>query len=143
MEIMVDADWKKLTSLVLENVKAESTILDGEFMHMRGSLKNTIFLWDIFLYNGSLCSGLTYKERKELLTKIITPDLQLQVSQDYENNFLSVWDSLQNKEEDEGVVIKDLREKLRVSYTKLSNDKSPRQFKVLLEDKRNLLEKVG
>jgi ATP-dependent DNA ligase len=143
METIVDADWKKLTSLVLENVKAESVILDGEFMHMRGSLKNTIFLWDVFYYNGSYCNKLSYKERKDLLSKIVAPDTQLQISQDYQSNFQQVWEELSNKEEDEGVVIKDLREKLRISHTKLSNDKSPRQFKVLLEDKRNLLEKVG
>jgi ATP-dependent DNA ligase len=143
METLVDADWKKLTSLVLENIKAESIILDGEFMHMRGSIKNTIFLWDVFYYNGNYCSSSSYKERKDLLSKIVAPDVQLQISQDYQSNFQQVWEELSNKEEDEGVVIKDLREKLKVAHTKLSNDKSPRQFKVLLEDKRNLLEKVG
>lgn len=134
METLVDADWDTLRKLVSTKIKADSAILDGEFMHMRGSLKNTIFLWDVFYYDGEY-SSLPYGERKSLLDGIVESSELLQVLPSYSSNFEDVWKSLSNKEEDEGIVMKDLRERLKVTHTKLSNDKSPRQFKVLLSDK--------
>ena len=131
--IAQDADWKMLTELVLNNIKAESCILDGEFLHRRGSLKNTIYVWDIFEHNHELVRR-PYKERKQLLESNVALNSNLIVSKDYNDNFLQVWNELIN-EEDEGVVIKDLRELLYVNFTKTVE--SPRQFKILLEDKRN------
>jgi ATP-dependent DNA ligase len=131
--IAQDADWKMLTNLILNNVKAESCILDGEFLHRRGSLKNTIFVWDIFEHNQELVRK-PYSERKQLLESIVTPSSNLFISKDHNNNFIEVWNNLV-EEEDEGVVIKDLRELLYVSFNKTIE--SPRQFKILLEDKRN------
>ena len=129
--IAQDADWNLLTNLVLA-IKAESCILDGEFLHRRGSLKNTIYVWDIFEYNNELVRK-PYRDRKLLLESIITNSNNLIVSKDYSNNFLQVWNSL-IAEEDEGIVIKDLREQLYVNFDKTIN--SARQFKALLEDKR-------
>lgn len=128
-----DADWKLLTDLVLNNVKANSCVLDGEFLHRRGNLKSTIFVWDIFEYNNEQVRS-QYKDRKQLLESIVTPSSNLLVSKDYVDNFLQVWDNLVENE-DEGIVIKDLREQLYINFSKTIE--SSRQFKILLEDKRN------
>jgi ATP-dependent DNA ligase len=138
--LVEDADWTTLRNTILK-IKANSIILDGEFLHRRGSLKNHLYVWDVFLHNNQLLSNQSYKQRKELLNSLIVNDQYIQVAQDFISSFRSIWDQLTNIEEDEGVVLKDLREKLIVRYVKPSDDKSPRQFKILLEDKRNYIGK--
>ena len=133
-----NADWKLLKDLVLNNIKANSTIIDGEFLHRRGLIKNTLYIWDLFLLNNEQLK-LPYKERKNILDSIIVSHNNLYVAQDYRDNFKQVWDNidLDTIEENEGIVIKDTREPLFISYNEPKNQKSARQFKILLEDKRN------
>lgn len=132
--IVEDADWDMLRELV-RGIKADSCIIDGEFLHRRGEKKNTIYVWDILLLNGELLRK-SYKERKQLLESIVTNTDNLSVLEDYVENFQQIWDSLSNPEENEGIVLKDLRERLPVFYSQPSK-KSAKQFKILLEDKRN------
>ena len=134
--IVPEANWELLTNLI-RNIKANSAIIDGEFMGRRGETKNTIYIWDIFEFNSEVQKK-TYHERKKLLEAIVEPSDNLIISKDYPaGTFLEVWDSLTNPEENEGIVIKDLRESLYISYKKPSKSTSPKQFKVLLDDKRN------
>jgi len=135
--IAADANWDLLRGLVIANVKAHSTILDGEFLHRRGKIKSTIHVWDIFEYNNQIVKK-RYKERKHLLNSIVESSHNLQVSKDFNSGeFKKIWDNLNNPEENEGVVIKDIRELLYIQYRKPSKGISPKQFKILLDDKRN------
>lgn len=135
--IVAEADWKLLTDLVRNNIKAETAIIDGEFLHRRGETKNTIYMWDIFEHDKQVVKK-PYGERKQLLTSITTQTSNLQISQDIPSGeFKQIWDNLRNPKENEGIVIKDIREPLYIVYRKPSKNTSPRQFKVLLDDKRN------
>lgn len=134
-KIVDDADWEMLRNEV-RKIDAESCIIDGEFMHRRGERKNTIFMWDLFLLDGKHYKK-PYEERIAKLREIVTPGPNFIILDDYVDNFREVWDALDDIEENEGIVIKDKREKLRVLYAKPSSDKSPKQFKILLKDKRN------
>ena len=136
MEPMIaDADWEMLRQLVRDNVKADSVVCDGEMLHRRGDLKNTIYLWDIFELNNEIVSQ-PYFERKQILNSIVVNHFNFYVAEDYESGtFQQVWDKLFNIQEDEGVVIKDRREKHFINYKE--SHKSSKQFKILLEDKRN------
>lgn len=131
--IAADADWKLLTELIVNNIKAESAIIDGEFLHRRGTRKSTLYVWDLFLLNNELQKK-PYGNRKCLLNSIVVPHNNLIIAHDHVDNFLKVWDTL-DEVEDEGIVIKDLREQLYISFDKTV--KSARQFKILAEDKRN------
>lgn len=135
--IVKEADWNLLRDLIKNNVDAKSAIIDGEFLHRRGSLKNTLYVWDIFEHNNEQVKHI-YKDRKQLLDNIVTSSDNIYVAQDYNSNFIDVWDDLTSPEENEGIVIKDLREMLYINFNKTIE--SAKQFKILLEDKRN---KIG
>lgn len=135
--IVQDADWEMLRQLVINNVKANCAIIDGEFLHRRGDLKNTIYIWDVFEVNKEPVDK-PYSERKEFLESLIINHPNLYVAKDYSSgSFKQIWDQLYNIQEDEGIVIKDRREKLLINYKE--SKKSSKQFKILLEDKRNSL----
>lgn len=131
--IVQDADWNLLTETVL-NLNVESIIIDGEFLHRRGVLKNTIYVWDAFELNRQKIRK-PYEQRKEILEQVVPRSDNILVVKDYHNNFLDVWNRL-IEEEDEGIVIKDLRELPYISHSKTI--KSGKQFKILLDDKRNV-----
>lgn len=130
-ELVLDADWKMLKTIV-QNIKVESCILDGEFLHRRGKLKNTIYLWDIFELDG-IPVNKPYGERKALLDSIVLPYNNFFTAKDYVTNFKQIWDNLEDPEENEGIVLKDTRERLYIDYNKTI--KSSKQFKILLETK--------
>lgn len=131
--IVPDANWELLSRDIQNNVKATSCILDGEFLHRRGNKKNTIYLWDIFELNSKTLRRI-YSERKHLLNRMVSPTENLLILKDHQSGcFKKVWDNLSNPEENEGIVLKDIREELFVSYRKTTKALSPRQFKILLD----------
>jgi len=137
MEPMIeDCNWNLLRELVLNNIKKDSVIIDGEMMHRRGELKSTIFIWDMFEMDGKALR-FSYKERKDILESIIIPNSNIILIENVREGFKDLYYNLKNPEENEGIVIKDIREPLFISYNKLSNDHSPKQFKLLLSDRRN------
>lgn len=128
-----DVDWSSIRKMLVNNIHCGSCIIDGEFMHRRSTLKETFYVWDIFELEGKRLMN-SYHHRKETLSNIITPTATLQVLEDYSTDFISLWQSL-DRSLDEGIVIKDLRESLNVNFCKTT--KSPRQYKILLDDPRN------
>lgn len=136
-KIVEDADWEILRTQV-QKINADSCIVDAEFMHRRGDKKNTIYMWDLFYLNGKHYRK-PYAERKVKLFEIVEQSNNFEILEDYTNNFQQIWDSLTDINENEGIVLKDTREKLAINYSKPSRDKSPKQFKILLEDKRNII----
>ena len=139
--IVPDADWTLLINEVLK-IEQDSFVLDGEFLHRRGNLKNTLYIWDIFELNHSLVRK-SYGERKHITDSIIKPSENLFTAKDYApGTFKHIWDELTNPAENEGIVLKDVREALYVSHKQSSKSLSAKQFKILLDDKRNYLEGV-
>ena len=134
-----DIDWEEVKNMIGESVGSHSCILDGELLHRRGKEKESFYLWDIFEKDNKRLS-LPYEERKIILNSLISSSSNFQVLEDYKSGFYNLWESL-NDEADEGIVIKDLREPLYVSFSKTT--KSPKQYKILLKDPRNLLKDVG
>ncbi len=132
--IVMDANWEAFADEV-RKLEVESCIADGELMHRRGNIKNKIYLWDLFYVDGQIFRK-PYGERKARLDSI-TPELNhLAVVEDHVDNFLQIWENLSDPKENEGLVIKDLREPVPVLYSEPSK-KSARQFKILLDDQRN------
>jgi ATP-dependent DNA ligase len=131
--LVPEVDWNVLCSDLLKHIQADSCIIDGEFMHRRTAQKETLYVWDLFELEGKR-ARLPYFERKALLSQIVLPCRTLNVLEDYSSNFAKLWHSL-DRSLDEGLVIKDLREQLVVNFNKTI--KSPRQYKILLDDPRN------
>lgn len=129
-----DIDWEEMKQMIVRSIRCQSCIIDGEFLHRRGREKRSFYLWDMFELNGKKLS-LPYLERKEILNLNINSTQNFQILHDYKKDFLELWQSLDN-ELDEGIVIKDLREPLYINYSKTI--KSSRQYKILLNDPRNL-----
>ena len=48
------------------------TVLDGELLHMKdASVKNTLYWWDVLVYNGEYLVGETYEARHRLLSETV------------------------------------------------------------------------
>ena len=134
--IVAELDWNEMAKLFLDNVKCDSCIIDGEFLHRRtDKWKATFYVWDLFELNGERLRK-PYRYRKHLLDRLVSPTPNLMISKDYYGNFIELWKSL-DLSVDEGIVIKDLNEPLYVNFNKTIN--SPRQFKMLLDDPRNTI----
>jgi ATP-dependent DNA ligase len=131
--LIPQCDWKTLTNLVINNIKQQSVILDGELLYARTDIKNVIYLWDIFETDDQQLD-ICYRDRKQILNQIVTNNEQLYVATDYNNNFIDVWNRLK-QQQDEGIVIKDLNERLYINFNKTIE--SSRQFKILKDDIRN------
>lgn len=131
--LILECDWKKVYERLNQSLNCSQCILDGEFLHRRSSIKEALYFWDIFELNNKVLKE-SYQTRKQQLGLILTPQDKLELSQDVETNFKDVWNCLED-EVDEGLVIKDLREPLYISYSKTI--KSARQFKLLRNDIRN------
>lgn len=131
--LISDVNWNTMRSQIAESIECDSCILDGEFMHRRSTQKETFYLWDIFELSSKPLK-LPYQSRYAELTRIITNSSTIQILDNYHSNFHELWSSL-DRTVDEGLVIKDIRESLSINFSKTT--KSPRQYKILLDDPRN------
>lgn len=131
--LILEVEWGNIYRNLLESIKCQNCILDGEFLHRRSSIKEHIYLWDVFFLNNEEVKK-PYVDRKRLLEENVSNGIRIEISKDYKFDFRSLWDSLED-DVDEGIVIKDITEPLYVSYDKTI--KSHRQFKILRDDVRN------
>jgi ATP-dependent DNA ligase len=123
---------KELKSLNLPR----NTILDGELMHNHTkNVKNLIYFYDVYVYNNKKVD-LPFCNRRILLQSIIpehTIFQHLTISHQYTDNFRNLFHVVIEKEENEGLVIKNLNG--MISWNMFKSEDVSWQIKIRKETK--------
>lgn len=114
-------------------VNNQWVVFEAELLHSKGnSVKSTLYIFDIIVWQGEYLTGTTFNERQELLMQIFNGRLEdgnddhwviekrVWLAKPITENFHSRWQSLTHSE-DEGIVLKNPVAKLKLCIKPNSN----------------------
>jgi hypothetical protein len=121
------------------SVNGQWVVFEAELLHSKGnSVKSTLYIFDILVWQGNYLTGKTFVERQSLLQEIFAGRLQdgnddhwvlekrIWLAKPLTKDFHKTWKALTHSE-DEGIVLKDPNAKLKLCNKPNSN--SDWQFK--------------
>jgi hypothetical protein len=98
--------WTPTPDIILFFSQFRNSIFVFELLHSKGGgVKNTVYIFDLLMYDGKYLVGMSLRERLDILEKLKIDVPNISVAETYTTGFLSIFQNLTNPL-DEGIVLK-------------------------------------